>query len=204
MLDGSARKLIDPMLDRTGAFLAKQGITANTVTIASFILGMIAAGFIVFGYMITGLILLLLSRVGDGLDGAVARHSQSTDFGGFLDIVLDFVFYGAIPLAFILYDPTHNAIAGSVLLFSFYVNGASFLAYSVLAEKKDIRTQVRGKKSIYFTTGIAEATETFIVFSIFCLFPNWFEIVAYVFAAICFYTALSRIILAWNEFGQDA
>lgn len=202
MLDGSARKLIDPMLEKTGAFLASKGITANTVTIASFVIGMIAAGFIIFGYMITGLILLLLSRVGDGLDGAVARHSQSTDFGGFLDIVLDFVFYGAIPLAFIIHDPANNAIAGAVLLFSFYVNGASFLAYSVLAEKQDISTQVRGKKSIYFTTGIAEATETFIVFSIFCLFPTWFEVVAYVFAAICFYTAFSRIMLAWNEFGQ--
>tara|TARA_R110002126_G_scaffold13873_10_gene59266 strand:- start:1126 stop:1740 length:615 start_codon:yes stop_codon:yes gene_type:complete len=202
MLDGSARKLIDPTLDKTGAFLASKGITANTVTIASFVIGMIAAGFIIFGYMITGLILLLLSRGGDGLDGAVARHSQSTDFGGFLDIVLDFVFYGAIPLAFIIHDPANNAIAGAVLLFSFYVNGASFLAYSVLAEKKDISTQVRGKKSIYFTTGIAEASETFIVFSIFCLFPNWFEVVAYVFATICFYTAFSRIMLAWNEFGQ--
>lgn len=200
MLDGTARKIIDPPLDKVGAYLAQKGATANGVTIVSLIVGLIAALCIVFGYMYLGLVLLLLSRVGDGLDGAVARHTQASDFGGFLDIVLDFVFYGAIPLAFIIYDPVNNAIAGAVLLFSFYVNGASFLAYSIFAEKNKMSTVVRGEKSIYFTTGLAEATETFATFTLFCLFPMYFSIFAYIFAATALYTALSRIILAGREF----
>ena len=31
------------------------------------------------------------------LDGSVARLTQPTDAGGFLDIALDFVFYATIP-----------------------------------------------------------------------------------------------------------
>lgn len=200
MLDGTARRVLDPTLDKMGAYLATKGASANAVTLTAFVVGMISAALIVFGYMIPGLILLLLSRLGDGLDGAVARHTQTSDFGGFLDIVLDFAFYGAIPLAFIIYDPTNNAIAGAVLLFAFYVNGASFLAYSILAEKYRLQTAVRGEKSIYFTTGLAEATETFAAFAIFCLFPSYFAVVAYIFAAICIYTAFSRIVLAWSAF----
>lgn len=200
MLDGTARRVLDPTLDKMGAYLATKGASANAVTLTAFVVGMISAALIAFGYMIPGLILLLLSRLGDGLDGAVARHTQTSDFGGFLDIVLDFAFYGAIPLAFIIYDPTNNAIAGAVLLFAFYVNGASFLAYSILAEKYRLQTAVRGEKSIYFTTGLAEATETFAAFAIFCLFPSYFAVVAYIFATICIYTAFSRIVLAWSAF----
>ncbi len=81
--------------------------------------------------------LLLLSRLCDGLDGAVARHTQKTDRGGFLDIVLDFAFYGVIPLGFVVAEPAQNAVAGAVLLFAFYVNGASFLAYAIMAEKRE-------------------------------------------------------------------
>ncbi|MEO0919940.1 MAG: CDP-alcohol phosphatidyltransferase family protein, partial [Pseudomonadota bacterium] len=142
-----------------------------------------------------GLALLLLSRICDGLDGAVARVTSSSDFGGYLDIVLDFVFYGAIPLGFVLADPSANAIAGAVLIFSFYVNGASFLAFAIMAEKHKLTTDQRGEKSFFFSTGLAEATETIVVFVLFCLLPTWFPIIAYIFAIIVFYTALSRIVM---------
>ena len=92
--------------------------------------------------------------------------------------------------------PQNNAVAGAVLLFSFYVNGASFLAYAAIAEKRKHTTAVRGPKSLFFTTGLAEATETIAVFCAFCLLPQWFAGIAYAFAALTLYTALSRIVLA--------
>lgn len=196
MLDGSARKLIDPALNRIAAGLKMMGLLPDHITIAGFIVGLIAAALIAKGWFLTGLVLLLLSRLADGLDGALAKITRSTDFGGYLDIVLDFAFYGIIPLAFVFVDPANNALAGSVLIFSFYVNGASFLAFATLAEKRNLKTDVRGTKSIFFTTGLAEATETLVVFVLACLFPNWFPILAWVFAAICFYTAFSRIMQA--------
>ncbi len=200
MLDGSARKLIDPYLFRLAQSLKAWNISPDQVTIAGFCIGLFAAFAIASHAYIAGLFLILVSRLADGLDGSLAKLTRSTDFGGYLDIVLDFGFYGAIPLAFIFADPQHNALPGAVLLFSFYLNGASFLAFASIAEKLGLSSEVRGKKSIYFTTGLAEATETLAVFVLACLFPSWFAVLAWIFAAICFYTAFVRILQAKELF----
>ncbi len=201
MLDGWARKRLDPWLDVAAARAAKIGITANTITIAGCCVGLAAAFAIASGWFWLGLLLVGVSRFGDGLDGAVAKINGRTDLGGYLDIVLDFVFYGAIPLGFVVFDPAANGLAGAALLFAFYINGSSFLAYAVMAEKRKLITVARGQKSLFFTTGLAEASETIAVFVAFCLFPLWFPVIAWAFAALTLYTALSRIVLAWRNFG---
>lgn len=201
MLDGTAKALIDPYLTRIGNRLALLGVTADGVTWSGFAIGVSAALAITWQYYLIGLGLLLASRLADGLDGAVARATKKTDLGGYLDIVLDFAFYGLIPLGFVLADPAANALAGAALIFSFYVNGSSFLAYAIIAEKRGMDTEQRGAKSLYFTTGLAEATETLAVFAAFCVWPQHFAVIAWVFAAICLYTAASRIVLAIRMFG---
>lgn len=204
MLDGQARKLIDPWLMRLASGLKRAGVTPDQVTISGFLLGLAAALLIAFHWYLAGLAMLLVSRLADGLDGSLAKLTRTTDFGGYLDIVLDFAFYGVIPLAFVFADPGANALAGSVLILSFYVNGASFLAYSTLAEKRGLSSNARGSKSLYFTTGLAEATETIAVFVLACLAPGWFAIIAWIFSAICFYTALARIMQAKAVFAETA
>lgn len=194
MLDGRLKPLIDPFLDRFGRRCAAMGISANHVTVAGLALGLVGAAMIIQQWYLAAALTIILSRICDGLDGAVARASTPTDFGGYLDIVLDFVFYGAIPLAFIIADPASNAVAGAVLIFSFYVNGASFLAFAIMAEKRKLVTEQRGKKSFFFTTGLAEAFETYAVFVAFCLFPGQFPVIAWAFAIVCFYTATARIV----------
>ena len=148
---------------------------------------------------LAGLALILLSRSGDGLDGAVAAIRGKTDLGGYLDIVLDFLFYGAIPIGFVLAAPAANAVPGAVLVFSFYVNGASFLAYAAIAAKRGMASEARGPKSLFFTTGLAEASETL---AVFCRLPvaGLVSGLAYAFAALTFYTALARIVLAVRNF----
>ena len=201
MLDGWARKRLDPFLGAGGRRLAAAGVSANALTLAACATGLGSALAISAGLFWSGLLLLGLSRVGDGLDGAVARVQGTTDLGGYLDIVLDFVFYGAIPLGFVVFDPVANGLAGAVLLFSFYVNGSSFLAYAIMAERRKLSSDARGPKSLFFTTGLTEASETIAVFVAFCLFPAWFPEIAYAFAALTLYTAVSRIVLAWRTFG---
>ncbi|MCV0395932.1 MAG: CDP-alcohol phosphatidyltransferase family protein [Rhizobiaceae bacterium] len=200
MLDGWARKRIDPGLVVMGMALARGGVSANVVTLVAFGAGLGGAVAIVFHQYWLGLALVLASRLGDGLDGAVAKVNGPTDLGGYLDIVLDFVFYGAIPLAFVLANPGANAVAGAVLLLAFYANGASFLAYAVMAEKRRLTGAARGPKSFFFTTGLAEATETIIVFALMCIFPAWFPVLAYIFAAMTAWTTLSRIVQASRVF----
>lgn len=200
MLDGAAKSIIQPTLDRIGRVLAGCGISANHVTIAGLLIGGFAGAAIIWEQFIAAVVLILASRALDGLDGAVARATAPSDFGGFLDIVLDFAFYGLIPLAFIIQDPQQNGIAGGLLLLSFYVNGASFLAFATIAQKRGLSTEARGVKSFYFTTGLAEASETLLVFLAFCLLPGYFAWIAIFFAILCFYTALSRIVQASDLF----
>ncbi|SMH38720.1 CDP-alcohol phosphatidyltransferase family protein [Mesorhizobium australicum] len=202
MLDGWARRRIDPALDAIAGALHAAGISANAVTLSAFAIGAGAAVAIAIGHLWAGLVLILLSRLCDGLDGAVAKRAGRTDLGGYLDIVLDFAFYGMIPLAFVVLDPANNGVAGAVLLAAFYANGASFLAFALMAEKRGMSSDARGPKSLFFTTGLAEATETLAVFLAFCVFPTVFPFLAYGFAAVTAYTTLSRLMLAYRLFGE--
>lgn len=203
MLDGILRKVIDPVVNRWGRRLAQVGVTANDVTLVGLGLGLVSAAMIALG-AVGGLALipLLMGRVADGLDGAVARATKASDFGGYLDIACDFLFYGAIPLAFVLRDPAANGIAGAFLLFSFYVNGATFLGFAILAAKRGMETRARGEKSLYFTAGLLEGSETIAIFTAFCLWPVGFVPMAWGFGALCFVTALARVLLARKVFSQ--
>lgn len=202
MLDGAMRKLIDPPLDVSGARLAAIGIGANQVTLIGLAFGLAAGLVVATGNMGLALVFIVLSRLADGLDGAIARATEKTDFGGFLDIVSDFAFYGAVPFGFVLHDPAGNAVAGAFLLFSFYVNAASFLGYAVLAERRGLSTEIRGEKTLYFTAGLMEGTETVIVFAFFCLWPNGFAQLASVFALLVFVTAAARAVVAYQRFAK--
>lgn len=204
MLDSIARKSIDPALNVLASRIAARGVDPNAITIAGFLLGLLAAACVVFqANAWAALALLLLSRLADGLDGAVARAAgRASDTGGFLDIVLDFAFYGLIPLAFALRAPEPNALPAAVLLFAFYVNGASFLAYAAIAAKRGMDAMPRGPKALIFSAGLAEATETLLVFGAMILWPGWFPVLAWGFAALCLLTAALRLRLALVSFRE--
>jgi len=201
MLDGMMREVIDAPLNGSGRWLAARGASANAVTLVGLALGLASAVMIWAGWSGLAVALVLLaSRLADGLDGAVARARGKTDFGGYLDIVCDFAFYGAVPLAFVLHDPGANGVAGAFLLFSFYVNAATFLGYAILAEKHGLESRSRGEKSLYFTAGLMEGTETILAFLALALWPGLFPALALVFGALCLVTAGARVVLAARTF----
>lgn len=193
MFDTRLRPVIDPPLKALARVLDRAGLSANMVSFAGLVLGALAAGAIVAGAFAAALALVVLNRLADGLDGALARRRGATDLGGYYDIVFDFLFYGAIPLAFALHD-TQNALAAAVLLTGFYANGASFLAFSALAARRGLSTEMQGKKAIYYFAGLAEGAETIAVFILMCLFPRAFALLAYAFAGMCFLSALVRVV----------
>jgi phosphatidylglycerophosphate synthase len=110
MLDRFVQRNLAPVLQAVGRALVRAGWGADALTLVGFALGMAAAVAIANHAFGLGLVLLLLSRLMDGLDGTVARLTRPTDAGGFLDIVLDFLFYAAVPLAFAWADPVANAL----------------------------------------------------------------------------------------------
>jgi phosphatidylglycerophosphate synthase len=201
MLDARLRPWIDPVLDRVGRPLAATGLRANHVTLLGFVVGLGAVPALAAGACVLALALILASRLLDGIDGAVARASASTDFGGFLDIVCDFVFYAAVPLGFALADPA-NALPALFLVVSFMGTGASFLAYAVLAAKRGISTELGGQKAFYYLGGLTEGFETIACFTLMCLFPRAFPLIAWIFGAMCWITTASRVLAARAAFGE--
>jgi phosphatidylglycerophosphate synthase len=198
MFDARVRRLIDPPLTAAGAELARRGVTADQVTIAAAIVGLVGAAAIALGWPLIGLALILAGRLGDGLDGAVARAATGpTDRGGYLDIVSDFVVYAAVPLAFAAADPA-NALAAAALLASFLFNGAAFLAYAVMAERRGLVSDAQGVKSLYYLAGLMEGAETIAFFAAFCLWPGWFPQLAAIMAALCLVSGAARSVIAWR------
>lgn len=199
MLDAKIRPLIDPPLNAVGRALARAGFSANGVTILGLLVGLGGAGAIFFHQYGLAFMLVLASRILDGLDGAIARATQKTAFGGYLDIVCDFIFYAAVPLAFGFADPKNLPYA-LVLVSAFTITGISFLAFAVMAAELGKNTSAHGQKSFFYSTGIAEGTETITVFLLMCLFPTWFSYIAGGYALLCVITVLQRSLLARRTF----
>ena len=201
MLDGLMRGVIDAPLNRGGRWLAARGASADQVTLIGLGLGLFAAGLLALGWAGPWVALpLMASRLADGLDGAVARARGKSDFGGYLDITCDFAFYAAIPLAFAFRDPGQNGAAAAFLLAAFYVNGATFLGFAILAARQGMETVSRGEKSLYFTAGLLEGTETILFLLLIVLFPAIFVPAAWTFGALCLVTAGARVLLAARTF----
>lgn len=199
MLDAKLRPLIDPPLNAAGRMLAGLGVTANTLTFAGLALGLAGAGAIAFGQIGWGLALIGANRLLDGLDGAVARARGPSDLGGYFDIVADFAFYVSVPLGFGVLAPA-NTLPALVLVASFVLTGVSFLAFAVIAAKRGASTEAHGKKSFFYSTGLAEGTETIAVFIAMCLWPAWFVAIAYGYAALCVLTVFQRSAMAVTHF----
>ena len=199
MLDRHAQALLRPVLNAAARVLVRTGVGADALTWLGFVLGLAAGVAIASQAWMAGLALLLASRLLDGLDGTVARLTQPTDAGGFLDIALDFLFYATIPLAFAVANPTANALPAAVLLASFIGTGSSFLAFAALAEKRGLADTTLPGKSIYFLGGLTEATETIAVFAAMCFWPGYFSVLAYGFAVLCAITTGMRVVWGYRR-----
>lgn len=200
MIDRHLYPTLRRMLDPVGAALARAGMGADRVTVAGFALGMLAVAALAAGAFTAALGLILANRLADGLDGAVARAAGPTDRGAFLDIALDFMFYAAVPVGFALADPAANALPAAVLAAAFVGTGSSFLAFAVVAERRGLAAADYPTKGIFYLGGLTEGFETIAVFVAMCLFPGAFPLLAFVFAAACAATTLTRWAAGWRAF----
>ena len=205
MFDAKLKPVMDPFLVQLGKICLRFGLTANMLTLAGFAIGLCCGVLICTKAYGWALVALLLSRICDGLDGAVARLTQSTDFGGYLDIVCDFLFYSFVPFCFALSDPAH-ATAAAFLILSFVGTGTSFLAYAILdAKQKTVNVRhPKRAKSFAYLGGLTEGTETIALFVLILLYPEHFTVFAVLFGLLCWLTTGYRIYATWFEFGKDS
>ena len=195
MIDDVLRRRFKTPVDETGIWLARRGVSAEHLTLAGFAIGL--AGCIAVAVELYGLALfcLLLNRLADLLDGAVARATRVTDFGGFLDILLDLLIYSGFVLAFAIGRP-ENALPAAVLIYTFLATGASFLAAANIAAKRGITREPPERKSFFYKAAIVEGVETTLYLVVICLVPDHFAVVTYVFTAICWISVVGHFIWA--------
>jgi phosphatidylglycerophosphate synthase len=200
VLDRPLIAWLRPGLERGARVLQRWNVHADAVTLLGFAIGIAAAFAIAGEAYLVGLALMLVSRLCDGLDGALARLTRPTDRGAFLDIALDFLFYASVPLAFALGDPSQRALPAATLLAAFIGTGSSFLAFAVFAERRGLRSEAYPRKGLFYLGGLTEATETLICFALMCAWPHAFAWWAYGFAALCAITIVGRVAAGWRAF----
>lgn len=204
MLDGPVRAVLAGPLDRVAGVLAGTRITPLGLTLTGLALGVGSAAASALQAWSVALVLWLVSRLADGLDGPLARRrarAGTTDAGagGFADITADFCVYGATVLGVAV-----GAVGGegaawqpfAVLLLAYYVNGTAFLAYSSIAERAG-RTRDSGR-SLSFLGGLAEGTETIAVHTLWLLLPGSADLIAAVWAGVVGVTVLQRVVTGYR------
>lgn len=194
MLDRWTMPLTQAPLELIARRLMSREIRPDKITLVAFVIGMLSLPLLAMEWYAVALAAILLNRLGDGLDGTLARLSgTASDAGGFLDIGLDFVFYAAVVLGFALADPAANALSAAFLLFAFIGTGTSFLAFAIMAARHGLERPRFQKKAFYYLHGLTEGTETILAFVLFCLLPSYFPLLATLFAVACLITTSTRL-----------
>ena len=205
MLDPLARRVLTRPLDRLAGVLDRRWVTPDRLTGVGLVTGLAAAVADGLQVWLLALVLWLVSRLADGLDGPLARRRRRTgsgrtsgEAGGFLDIAADFTVYGSFVVGV---GVGAGGLDGSLLpfmvvLLTYYVNGATFLAFSSLAERTGQRLE--DGRSLSFLGGLAEGTETVLVHALWCLLPGWAAPVAWAWAAVVGSSAAQRVVVGYR------
>jgi len=170
-------------------------VSPNQVTILALLVGAGAVAAIADGRRGLALALWLLNRLLDGLDGTLARlHGRSSDFGAYLDILLDFAVYAAVPVALVLAAPAPGAtFAALVLMASFYLNAASWMYLAALLER---RGEHVGATRVVMPAGLVGGTETILLYSAAILLPRQLGAICWLMAGLVFAGVIQRLLWA--------
>lgn len=195
MFDTSLRRF----KDRIGKPLANRlnGISPTAISMFALAIGLLASFAAYRNQYAAAFGLWILNRVLDGLDGLVARlHNKQSDFGGYVDILTDFVTYAALPIGLVAGSPSiEHYLALSVLLASFYVNAASWMYLAAILEKRAAHAPDT-QTTIVMPAGIIGGFETIVAYGIFLLFPAYITVLFSIFSLLVFITTIQRLIWA--------
>ena len=206
MLDSRARALLARPVNAITRVVDRPGITPDGLTLTGLGLGLVSALAAGLQLWAVALVLWLVSRVVDGVDGALARRrradgrqSSDSQAGGFLDITADFVVYGATVVG-VAFGAT--AAFGApwwpflLVLLVYYVNGTAFLAFSSIAERTGRR--IEDGLSLSFLGGLAEGTETILVHTLWLILPFWAWQIALVWVVVVGVSAIQRMVAGYR------
>ena len=121
------RKMSEPM----ARLLAKTKVTPNQMTWAALGIAILSLISFILGYNIIAGLLVQLSSIVDGIDGSLARlKGMTSEFGGFLDSVLDRYADILIVLGLTLWSLSHETYPGIWLVGLLAITGIICVSYT--------------------------------------------------------------------------
>ncbi|KIQ94282.1 Inner membrane protein YnjF [Anoxybacillus thermarum] len=185
MLDTHARKYVQPFIETTASRLLKMGLTANQVTMMSFLVGLSSGILFYLNYVVAAVIVLWMSGFLDAVDGTMARKTNVSPWGTVMDVTFDRIVEISVILG-IAFKYPHVQWALLLLSVSIIFSITVFLTVGAVSNKK-------GMKSFYYQPGLAERTEGFLLFSLMMLLPNYVLFITLLFFVVELFTGLQRL-----------
>ena len=197
MIDNVFRNHLPRFAGPLLSFYTRLGWTPNHVSVLGLAIALLASAAVAFDFWWVAFVLWWVSRLADGTDGIFARATgQESDFGAYLDVVLDMVAYGAMVLGFAVAAPAVQP-QWMAMLFLYILCIASALALGAQEAKRALAP--RDDRGLRLGAGLAEGGETGIAYSVFLIFPNHLSITTTVWVVILAVTVLARTALAWRR-----
>lgn len=198
MLDAALRSALGPALDGGARRLDRMGLGAGMLTSLGLVLGIACSVAAALAAWAPALVLWLVNRTLDGLDGPLARIRGATDLGGMLDFLSDCVVYAGFPIG-VAIATSDARIAVCFLLGTYLLNNVALLSFSSILERR--RIALGDERSLRFTTGLTEGTETIACYSLVCVVPDHAGTIFWVFGGLVLVTVGQRILLAYRTLG---
>ncbi len=199
MIDNAFRALLPGFVAPVLALYARLGVTPNQVSALGFVIAICASVAVALDFWGLAFALWWLSRLADGTDGLWARQSGlESNFGAYLDIVLDMAAYGAMVLGFAYAAPEFQ-LRWMAMLFLYVVCITSALALGMQEAKQAMAP--RDDRGLRLGAGLAEGGETGIAYSLFLLLPDYLWLSTGVWVVVLATTVLARTLLAFRTLG---
>ncbi len=208
MFDSRVRRMIETPLGRAAAVVDRSWMSPDRLTVVGLVIGLGSAVAAALQLWLVALVLWLVSRLADGLDGPLARRrrarqphdGRASQAGGFLDISGDFVVYGSTVVGVAV---GATAAYGApwwpflLVLLAYYINGTAFLAFSSIAERTG--REIDDGRSLSFLGGLAEGAETIVVHSVWLLLPSAAWQIAVGWALVVGLSAVQRVVAGYRD-----
>lgn len=187
MIDTKLRYKFQSVFDKIAKIFIYFKIKPNTITLFAFLIGIASGLFIAFNMLYIAILLLWISGILDVLDGSVARLTKNTSkIGAYMDLIFDRMVEAAIILGFAYLIPS-NYFVYLIFFVAVIFNFTTFIVAGSIFQNT-------GNKSMHYDVGIAERTETFIVFTLMMLFSTYTFYILMAFNIIIFITGIIRFI----------
>lgn len=180
------------MARRAAQIFVKTPITPNMLTLFGFVLNAIVAALVASGHLLAGGVMIIVAGLFDMLDGALAKITERvSDFGAFLDSVVDRYSEAAILLGLLLYYyllPGGGQLTEILLVYT-VLFGSMMISYAraragALKISNEVGLMARPERILLLAIGL--------IFHTFLLLP-----VLWVLAIGTQITAIQRIVHVW-------